>query len=132
MFNYPLKTGLICLFMGFIGIMSAYSQNGKVPALIEMDVASKRLAPEIQSMDDQIKAIEAVGGVVNNELKFRFQLFSDVKKVLDKNDIGTTTFSAVSGQSNYKLLTTDDIAYQSLLNGFWDANMTELIGLLRK
>lgn len=132
MYKKILKISFAICFVYFLSYNSAWSQNGKVPPLVSVQEANSRLVTESRLLDEQIKTIESGGGTVDPELRFKFQLYSSVNELLEKKDVGVTTFSAIAGNSNYKGLKMDDQAYQDLIDGTWDVNMTDLILLLTK
>ena len=130
--NLILKLAVLFCFVCFFGSVSLWSQNGQVPALVDVQYANQLLNVEIQLIDKQIKEIEGTGGTVDPELRSKFQLFNSVNEVLARNDKGITTFSAIAGYSNYKGFKMDDEAFQDLLDGIWDANFVDLIQILKK
>ncbi len=130
--NLILNLGMFLLFVCFAGLSSAWGQNGQVPELVDVVSATKILPDEVQKIQDEISSIEQGGGTVDQSLRDKFQLYNAVNESLKTNAVGLTTFLAISGNSNYKLLKNDDEAFQDLLNGAWDEHMNDLIRLLTK
>lgn len=121
------------ILFSFIWIATeASSQTGQVPVLMDVGYAHQTLTKAIDQLNDQIKDIQNSGGTVDPELFVKLDLFLAVNEILAKNYTGTTTFSALAANANYKALKMDDEAYQDLLAGIWDANFVELIELLKK
>jgi hypothetical protein len=130
--NLILKLGILLFFSCFISFGTAYSQNGQVPELVDVVTATKLLSIEVKQLQDEILIVEQSGGTVEQNVKDRLKLYSEVNEVLKTNAVGLTTFLAVSGSCNYKALKNDDEAFHDLLNGLWDENMNELIKVLTK
>jgi hypothetical protein len=125
-----LKMSIACFFLFCFGLVSAWGQNGQVPPLVSVQDAKKIMLQEVQLLSEAISTIEQSGGTVDQSLKDRFELYKAVNEVLQSNTSGLTTFAAIAGNSNLKLLTTDDQAYKDLLDGNWDENISELIKIL--
>ncbi len=127
-----MKLGILLFFSCFLSMGSVFGQNGQVPELVDVVTATKLLSGEIKQLQDDILIVEQSGGTVEQNIKDRLKLYTEVNDVLKTNAVGLTTFLAVSGSCNYKGLKNDDEAFRDLLNGNWDENMNELINLLTK
>lgn len=127
-----MKNKIVIFLCAVFSFTDAFSQIGKVPELVEMDVAVKLVGQNFSNIEIQAKEIIDNGGQLDQALQYRFDLYKAVLDYMLANNPGTTTFGALASNSNLKLIKSDDEAYEDFINGNWDDVMTELIQLLAR
>ncbi|MBK9107508.1 MAG: hypothetical protein IPM92_03785 [Saprospiraceae bacterium] len=125
-----MKNKIVIFLCAVFSFTDAFSQTGKVPELVEKDVAVKLVGENFSNIEIQAKEIIDNGGQLDQSLQYKFDLYKAVLEILLANTPGTTTFDALASNSNLKLAKSDDEAYEDFINGNWDDVMTELIQLL--